>query len=92
MPVPYDRVYDRVRLLRCIEALTRESSADWCLFWDADEIREPPEPFPTLHDAFETVDREDYTAVDFDEFVFLPTDDEESFEGTGATSHCRCAR
>lgn len=79
---PYDGVYDRVRLLERIEELARESSADWCLLQDADEIREPPAPFQTLVEALEAVGREGYNAVNFDEFVFLPTSDEESFEGT----------
>jgi hypothetical protein len=49
---------------------------------DADEIREAPPPYSTLREGLEGADREGFNAVNFDEFVFLPTSEEESFEGT----------
>jgi hypothetical protein len=48
---------------------------------DADEIRLPPPPFESLHDAVAQVEANGYNAVNFDEFVFVPTDEGESFEG-----------
>jgi len=34
-----------------------------------------------LREGIEAVDRNGYNTIDFDEFVFLPTKDDESFEG-----------
>jgi glycosyltransferase involved in cell wall biosynthesis len=80
--LPYKGYFDLVEQLQCKERLSREVEADWFIHVDADEIREPHAPFATLRDGIIEVDRQGYNAINFDEFVFLPTSDAESFEGT----------
>jgi hypothetical protein len=79
---PYRRIYAWPELLRHKERLAMEIDADWFLHQDADEIREAPPPYSALREGLEGADREGFNAVNFDEFVFLPTSEEESFEGT----------
>ena len=66
--------YSRLRE-RCErkEVLALELDADWFVHLDADEIRLPPSPRQTLREAFEEVERQGCNAVDFQEFVFVPT-------------------
>ncbi|HEY9696912.1 MAG TPA: sulfotransferase [Trichocoleus sp.] len=61
------------------ERLAREIEADWFIHHDADEIRQAPAPHETLLEAIQAVDHQGYNAINFDEFVFLPTSDDESF-------------
>jgi glycosyltransferase involved in cell wall biosynthesis len=70
---PYPGHYDWVGLLRRKEALAREIEADWFIHHDADEVREAPFPFATLRDGLIAADAAGATAVNFDEFVFLPS-------------------
>jgi hypothetical protein len=74
--------FDLRAVLRAKEKLAREINADWFIHHDADEIREAPAPYKTLREAICAVDREGYNAINFDEFVFVPTSDNDSFEGT----------
>lgn len=79
---PFEGYFDLVGQLRLKEKLCREIDADWFIHHDADEIREAPAPFKTLYEGILKADQEGYNAINFDEFVFLPTAEEESFEGT----------
>ncbi len=79
---PFEGYFDLVGQLSLKEKLCREIDADWFLHHDADEIREAPAPFKTLYEGILKADQEGYNAINFDEFVFLPTADDESFEGT----------
>jgi glycosyltransferase involved in cell wall biosynthesis len=74
---PYPGYYDWIGLLRRKEALAQEVEADWFIHLDADEIREGPAPFATLKDGLLAADAAGATAVDFDEFVFVPLDHED---------------
>jgi glycosyltransferase involved in cell wall biosynthesis len=74
---PYPGHYDWVGLLTRKEALAREIEADWFIHHDADEIREAPAPFATLKDGLIAADAAGATAVNFDEFVFVPLDHED---------------
>jgi glycosyltransferase involved in cell wall biosynthesis len=47
--------------------------ADWFMHVDADEIRLPPRSDRTLAQAFSEVEAQGYNAVNFLEFVFVPT-------------------
>lgn len=64
----------RVQLTRK-EELAAELPGDWFLHVDADEIRLPPQPDGTLHDALAEVDYLGYNAVNFVEFTFVPTEE-----------------
>lgn len=78
--LPYDGYFDLTKILQNEERLSREISADWFMHHDADEIREAPRPYRTLAEGFADADRKGYNAVNFDEFVFAPTDDSENHE------------
>jgi glycosyltransferase involved in cell wall biosynthesis len=73
---PYKGYFDLVEQLRIKEKLAQEIEADWFIHHDADEIREAGPQFPTLSAALLAVGEAGYNAVNFDEFVFLPADNE----------------
>lgn len=79
---PYRGCFDLVEQLRIKEQLAEEIEADWFIHQDADEILEATRANMTLQEAFTDVDRLGYNAINFDEFVFLPAEDDSSFEGT----------
>jgi glycosyltransferase involved in cell wall biosynthesis len=58
------------------EELAQALDADWFLHADPDEIRLPPSSAETLAEAFARVDAEGFNAVNFQEFVFVPTREE----------------
>lgn len=78
--LPYPGFFDLVGQLRLKERLSAEIEADWFIHQDADEIREAPVGFMTLRHGIEAIDGAGYSAIDFDEFVFVPTSPEEQFE------------
>lgn len=79
---PYPGYYDWTGILRVKEDLAATIEADWFMHQDADEIREAPAPWGSLAEGIAAVDRDGYNAINFDEFVFVPTTDEDDFEGT----------
>jgi len=79
---PYLGYFSMAVLLELKQKLADEIDADWFIHHDADEIREAPAPFKTLYDGIFAADQEGYNAINFDEFVFLPTTNEDAFEGT----------
>lgn len=66
-------VYRWREILKRKEELASSLRADWFMHVDADEIHLPPRPDQTLSEAFAEVQRAGYNAVDFREFVFVPT-------------------
>ena len=68
-----DGVYRWRDILRRKEELARTLEADWFMHVDADEIHLPPRKDRTLAEAFARVQKAGYDAVDFQEFVFVPT-------------------
>src|SRR6185437_8289572 len=78
--LPFTGSFELVTQLLCKERLAAEIDCDWFIHHDADEIREAPKPHGTLREGIEAVDGRGYNAIDFDEFVFTPTGDDESFE------------
>jgi glycosyltransferase involved in cell wall biosynthesis len=74
--------FDLLGMLRTKERLAATIDADWFIHHDADEIREAPAPFKTLREAISAADANGYNAVNFDEFVFVPSALIESFERT----------
>jgi glycosyltransferase involved in cell wall biosynthesis len=88
--LPYTGAFELWEILRHEERLAKEIDADWYIHHDADEIREAPSPtYTTLYEGIYNVDRMGYNAIDFDEFVFTPTSDEERFEGTDYVNEMR---
>lgn len=86
---PYPGYYDWSGLLGLKERLARELDADWFLHLDADEIPEPQQRDQHLITALTAVDRLGYTAVNFDEFCFVPTSNDERHEGTDYVARMR---
>ena len=78
---PYAGFYDWEGLLRLKQQLASEIPADWFMHVDADEIPQAPRPGQTLKDAIRDVDRRGNNAINFDEFVFVPSSDDERWEG-----------
>lgn len=78
---PYSGFYEWASLLSIKEKIANTLDADWFIHHDADEIRYAPSDFTTLYDGIMHADSNGYTAVNFDEFVFLPTSCHESYEG-----------
>jgi len=78
---PYPGYYDWTGLLRQKEHIARTLDSDWFLHVDADEIPEPPERGDTLREWVARVDAQDYNVINFDEFVFLPSADDEFTRG-----------
>ena len=70
---PRDGMYAWRPLLERKEALAAMLDADWFVHLDADEIRLPPRSSQTLAQAIAKVDALGYTAVNFQEFTFVPT-------------------
>jgi glycosyltransferase involved in cell wall biosynthesis len=78
----YDGFYDWTALLKRKEELSRQLDADWFMHLDADEIPESPVRGEPLVERLRQVDAEGCSAVNFDEFVFVPTSAAENHEGT----------
>jgi hypothetical protein len=70
---PRHGVYAWRPVLERKEALAETLDADWFIHLDADEIRLPPRSSQTLVEAIAEVDALGYTAVNFQEFTFVPT-------------------
>jgi hypothetical protein len=69
--------------------LASEIDADWFIHHDADEIRLAPPQHRTLRDGIAAADNASANAVNFDEFVFVPTHAGESFEGRDYVAEMR---
>ncbi len=77
---PHPGYYDWRGILRYEEKLSYEIDADWFMHHDVDEIREAPRQYANLKEAIYDVDRKGFNAINFNEFVFVPTDERKSFE------------
>ncbi len=66
-------VYRWRKILERKEELARTLNADWFMHVDADEIHLPPRPGQTIPEALARVQATGYSAVDFQEFAFVPT-------------------
>jgi glycosyltransferase involved in cell wall biosynthesis len=81
--------FELKRILENEERLAKEIAADWFIHHDADEIRQTPDGSTTLLEAIARVDEQGYNAVNFDEFVFLPTAEDGSFVGRDYVAEMR---
>ncbi len=75
--LPFNGAYKLSDQLRAKEQVVRDFAPDWALHGDADEIPDSSEENLTLREEFERAARDGYTCVNFDEFVFLPAQDED---------------
>lgn len=74
--MPREGVYRWGPILERKAQLATELDADWFVHMDPDEVRLPPPGSATLVDAIEEADRAGANAVNFQEFTFVPTEDE----------------
>ena len=77
---PYDGEFNLPEQMRFKERLLPGIDADWFMHNDADEIRHAPKRFANLREGIAHWDRAGFNAIEFDEFIFLPTSDEERWE------------
>jgi len=80
--LPFKGYSDLFERLKFKEKLCLEIDSDWFIHHDADEIREAPPPYKTLFEGIMDVDKKGYNVINFDEFVFIPTETDVSFENT----------
>ena len=86
---PWTGVFELTTQLRIKERLAADEVADWYVHVDADERRFAPHPYTSLIDGIADVDQQGWNAVDFDEFVFVPTFEDPSFEDQDLVSAMR---
>jgi hypothetical protein len=79
---PYPGYYDWTGLLEHKQRIARELDSDWFMHVDADEIPESPHLGGALLAEISAADAAGYTAINFDEFVFLPETADDRHEGT----------
>ena len=78
---PYKGMHDQERQLSLKAEMMESVRAPWVLHLDADEIIEAPEDGQTLGNLAAEADRAGAAAVDFREFVFVPTTEDEDYAG-----------
>jgi glycosyltransferase involved in cell wall biosynthesis len=86
--LPYKGFFDLIAQTRQKFEISKSINADWFLHLDADEIMEAPDNI-RLNEAFIKVNELGYDAVNFDEFVFIPTDEEENYVGRDYVAEMR---
>ncbi|MEM9168730.1 MAG: sulfotransferase [Pseudomonadota bacterium] len=86
---PFDGVFRLADQLRRKRDVMARLPADWIIHLDADEILESPVPGETLRAFVERADADGADAIDCDEFVFVPIDETETFEGSDFVSEMR---
>jgi len=59
------KYYEWSNILERVEEIAHNAKADWCMLNDADEIRYSNVEGETLREAFERVDKQRYTAINF---------------------------
>jgi len=78
--IPFNGIFDLTAQLKIKEELSTSLDADWFIHHDADEIRYAPGQFTTLLDGIAEADKLGFSAINFDEFVFIPTSKDQCFE------------
>jgi hypothetical protein len=71
--MPRAGVFSLRRQLDRKERIADRLDAHWIMHVDADEVHVPPPGYPTLREAFATVEEMGFNAVNFQEFTFIPT-------------------
>jgi glycosyltransferase involved in cell wall biosynthesis len=78
---PFDGTFRWGQLLKQAHAMQQEIAADWFHLNSPDEMFTSNRPGERLADAITRVDAEGYNVINYDEFVFLPTDETTDAEG-----------
>ena len=72
--LPFTDVFSLQRQLELKEEIYRSLEADWVIHLDVDEIMHSNNEGESLRDAIARVDRQGFTVINFEEFVFLPVE------------------
>jgi hypothetical protein len=78
---PFDGTFRWAELLKRAHIMRQALTADWFHLNSPDEIFNSNRPGERLVDAIERIDAGGFTAINYDEFVFLPTDEKTRGEG-----------
>ena len=70
--IPYVGRFDRKTLLPAKARIAEESGADWVIHHDCDEMMHSFRDGESLSSAIKRLDSAGYNVIDFDEFIFLP--------------------
>ncbi|MFC1664144.1 glycosyltransferase family 2 protein [Pseudomonadota bacterium] len=79
---PFNGVYEWEKLLIAKDQLRRKLDADWIIHQDADEFLWSNRVGESLQEALARAAQQNYDAVNFDEFVFIPDSQNISYDRT----------
>ena len=79
--VPFDGTLNLPVLLARMDAMVRQLGSDWIVYAGADEILQSPIAGETLVEGIARLDARGYTAINFHEYVFVPTSRWIGYEG-----------
>lgn len=79
--LPYHGSFDMTKQIESKSKVIQKLDADWIIHHDADEVLQSNRKNESLKEGIERVDNDGCTAINFDEFVFIPTNQQPSFEG-----------
>ena len=79
--VPYKGYFSLTDQINEKSEIIATLDTDWVIHQDADEILESPQPGESLRDGIERIASEGCNAINFNEFVFIPTRSNTSYEG-----------
>jgi glycosyltransferase involved in cell wall biosynthesis len=77
--LPYRGYFSLSEQMVAKQSLYNKLEYDWLIHHDADEVLEHSKPGYTLRDAIEQADQNGYTALNFEDFTFLPEPGEDYF-------------
>lgn len=75
-PLPFEGTFDLTAQLALKAEALSESTADWVIHQDADEILQGPKAWGSLRSTIEEADAQGFNVLSFDELVLLPLDPE----------------
>jgi len=80
--VPFDGCFRHGKLLEAKMVMAKQLKADWIVHVDVDEILHSCRSGETLRTGIEKAARTGASAVNFDEFVFVPRSEQEDYQGS----------
>ena len=80
---PYNGAFDWTGLMQARETAARDCGADWVLFVSADEVMHSYVAGETLAEGIVRLDAAGAEVIDFNEFVFLPVDQDYASDTPG---------
>ena len=83
--INFDDFFNFKKILERKQSLAIELDYDWFIHSDADEIHDASEKFTNLYEGILDADRKGFNVINFEEFVFIPKNNNESFEGMDYT-------